>query len=262
MSRNPGNVTGNADRRQPDPIFLNLHVLTDTRGIIFRTLKYSETSVIADIYTLDHGLMSYIISGVRKKNARTHASVLQLMNIVDMVAYHSEKKKLHRIREIRPAVIFTSIPFDVRKSAICMFLAELCSKTIKETEANTAKFKWIQRQLIELDHAQADFADVHIKFLLGLARFLGFGPQVSESDSDLYFDLLEGRFVDRLPEHPYYISDVKIFNRCLAAEREARSCELNRQERNWMIDQLVMYYKLQIDNFPGLKSHQILREVL
>jgi len=62
-------------------------------GIVFRKLPYSETSVIVDIFTLEHGLMSYIISGVRKARARTSASVLEVMTVVDMLAYHSEKKK-------------------------------------------------------------------------------------------------------------------------------------------------------------------------
>ena len=36
-----------------------------TKGIVLHTIKYSETSVIAKIYTEKLGLVSYMIKGVR-----------------------------------------------------------------------------------------------------------------------------------------------------------------------------------------------------
>jgi DNA repair protein RecO (recombination protein O) len=41
-----------------------------TRGIVLRAIKYSETSVIADIFTEQFGLRSYIISGVRTSKSK------------------------------------------------------------------------------------------------------------------------------------------------------------------------------------------------
>ncbi|MDX1408425.1 MAG: recombination protein O N-terminal domain-containing protein, partial [Saprospiraceae bacterium] len=38
-------------------------MLIKTRGIVLRKLKYSETSIIADLLTEEFGRMSYIISG-------------------------------------------------------------------------------------------------------------------------------------------------------------------------------------------------------
>ena len=48
-------------------------MIIKTRGIILRTVKYSETSVIADIFTEGAGLRSYIISGMRARD-RSHAA--------------------------------------------------------------------------------------------------------------------------------------------------------------------------------------------
>ena len=98
-------------------------------GIVFRTVKYSETSVIADIYTQERGMRSYIISGVRAKQARTSMSILQVMSLVDIVAYGREDKSLNRIKEIKSAYVYQTLPYDVRKTAIGMFILELARKT-------------------------------------------------------------------------------------------------------------------------------------
>ena len=45
-------------------------MLLKTRGIVFRAIHYSETSLIVDIYTEERGLQKYIISGVHSPKAR------------------------------------------------------------------------------------------------------------------------------------------------------------------------------------------------
>ena len=51
-------------------------MLIKTAGIIFQTKKYSESSLIADIYTEEKGLRSYIISGVRSKKGKGKCGAL------------------------------------------------------------------------------------------------------------------------------------------------------------------------------------------
>ena len=73
-----------------------------TRGIVLRTVKYSETSVIVDIFTEHFGLRSYIISGVRTSKSKVAAGLLQVMSLVEIVAYE-KAEKLNRLTEIRAA---------------------------------------------------------------------------------------------------------------------------------------------------------------
>ena len=62
-------------------------MIIKTRGILLKTTKYSETSLICKILTEERGLKSYIISGVRKKKGKTSAGLLQVMSILDLVVY-------------------------------------------------------------------------------------------------------------------------------------------------------------------------------
>ncbi|MFT3936946.1 MAG: recombination protein O N-terminal domain-containing protein [Chitinophagaceae bacterium] len=56
-----------------------------TKGIVLRTVKYGETSVIASIYTELFGLQSYLVNGVRtsSKKGPGKASLFQPGSILD-----------------------------------------------------------------------------------------------------------------------------------------------------------------------------------
>ena len=238
-------------------------MLTKTRGIVFRKVNYGETSLIVDIFTREHGLMPYIISGVRKPKSRMGATLLQLMAVVDVVAYHSEKNKLHRIREAQAAYVFENIPGDVRKNAIIMFMAELCSKVIRQTERQESLYHMIEDSVIDLDQASGGFADAHLLFMIRLADHLGFGPETPDDPASDTFDLLEGRFIKGRPPHEYYLLDTSLFNKYLIAARvPERPVNADRDGRNKVLDSLILYYQLHIDKMPEMHSHRVLRDVL
>ena len=63
-------------------------------GIIFRKIKYSETSLIVDIFTKEKGIRTFIFSGVRKAKAKVSAAMIDHMNIVNIIAYDKESSKV------------------------------------------------------------------------------------------------------------------------------------------------------------------------
>ena len=97
-------------------------MLHKTRGIVFSYTEYRETSLIVKIYTELFGIQSYIVNGVRKKNAKLNVGWFQPLTLVELVVYHKERHGLQRISEIRPMPALRDIPFYVIKSAIVLFL--------------------------------------------------------------------------------------------------------------------------------------------
>lgn len=240
-------------------------MLLKTKGIVLKTIKYGETSLIVDIFTLEKGRLSYIISGVRKKNSRVSASLLQVMSILDLVVYHTDREKLHRIKEVKPAFFFTSIPFDIRKSSMLLFLAEVCSKTIQQPEANEALFTFIENALISLDQSASNFGNHHLLFLVGLAEQLGFQIQNRIKEEDHYFDMETGQFLSRMPDHMHVIQppESDYLARLLRIfDREENVPIVRRNDRKMLLPLLLLYYKYHIDNLREIKSYQILSEVL
>lgn len=240
-------------------------MLIKTRGIIFRALKYSETSFITDIYTEKKGLQTYIVSGVRKKKALVPPSLLQLMTLVEMVAYHRDDKAMSRIKEIKSAKVYQSIPFDIKKSAIGMFMVEVARKTISESEENPTLFQFFFDTFSWLDSSDYPVANIHLIFLVQLSVFLGFAPGGIYKETTPFFDLQEGFFVPQPPGHTWFLNEEEsqIFALLLQADYpQAHLLKITLEQRQKLLSQLLLFYKLHIENFPEINTHQILQEVL
>lgn len=240
-------------------------MLIKTRGIIFRSIKYSETSIITDIFTEEKGLRTYIISGVRKKNARVSASLLQVMSLVDLVVYHRDDKDMTRIKEIKAAHVYQTVPFDIVKSSVGQFILELTRKAIREPEQNEPLFEFVFQTFQFLDETEFPISNLHLYFMLGLTQFLGFLPTDNFTKSRKFFDLREGVFTHERSMHGYFLSEEKseLVHQFLNSDlTKIHTIKMARDTRKELLRKLIIFYRLHIENFPDLNSHQILEEVL
>ncbi len=239
-------------------------MLLKTKGIILRAIKYSETSIITDIYTEKKGLRSYIVSGVRTKNARIKAGLLQLMSIVDLVVYHRDDKDLTRIKEIKSAYVYQSVPFDIVKGALGLFLTEVAQKTIKEQEENLPLFEFLVSYFQFLDQTKNSVSNLHLLFLVELSTFLGFMPNYVEGKTN-FFDLKEGTFVNWEPNHLHYLDkelSQKLLELMTISKEEIHTISLNKTQRKTLLTKLLDFYTYHIENLSPIQAHLVLEEVL
>ncbi len=240
-------------------------MLFKTRGIVFHQIKYSESSVIAKIYTELFGIQSYLIKGVRNKKSKIKSALLQHLSIVDLVVYHKEKSNIQYIKEIRSEYQFTSIPFDIRKSSIAVFINEILYKSIHEEEANQNLFDYLLNSIKLLDMITKRFVDFHLLFTIGLTKYLGFFPRRNFSDKKTVFNLQEGFFQNAIPNHSNYLKKPisEIFYNLLNTQIEdVDSVKISNSQRNELLNKIIEYYRLHLPAFKDIKSPDILQEVL
>ena len=71
-----------------------------TKAIVMNAIKYSDTSLIAKLYTESNGLKSYLIRGVLKaKKGTLKPAYFQPFTQLKITATHNTKGKLNSIRE-------------------------------------------------------------------------------------------------------------------------------------------------------------------
>ncbi|MEO0007430.1 MAG: hypothetical protein RJA20_1626 [Bacteroidota bacterium] len=239
-----------------------------TTGIVFRTVKYAETSVITDIFTEEKGLHTFIAGGVRSARARMPYSLFQPMMVVDLVAYYrDDPNAMNRLREMRVAEVWQNIPFDIKRGAVALFMAEICRKCIQETEENRELYQFLIHTLKWLDQTPHPIANVHLHFLLALTGFLGFQPHTEyENLSDkMYFDLKEGIFTR---ERPYSSAFLEPDGASKMAELMSTPLEhcheivLARAERKVLLGKLLQFYELHVPGFNGVNTPDILEMVM
>ncbi|MBN4062088.1 DNA repair protein RecO [Bacteroidales bacterium AH-315-I05] len=236
-----------------------------TKGIVLHKIKYSESSVIAKIYTEQFGLQSYIIQGAAKKKAPVKNTLLQPLSLLDMVAYRKETAGLQRIKEMRLDSQFSTIPFDVNKSSVVLFLADMLYKTIKEEESNPAMFQFIENTIKKLDEKQTNATNFHLLFLVKLSKYLGFYPQGTYSITTCFFDLEEGVFCPHQPFHNNFLSNdlAKTLSQLLGTNFDnIDTLKISREQRKTILVKLIDFYRYHLANFGEVKSHEVLEEVL
>ena len=235
-------------------------MLQKTRGIVLRTVKYAESSVICKIYTREFGLQSYLINSIRTSKAKTKQSLLQPASLLDMVVYHSKQKNLQRVSELKRSFIFRSIPFDIRKASISLFMIEVVHQAIREEESNKALFDFIHSRICELDKETGKLPFFHIHFMLDLCRYLGFYPNGKYSDHKPFFDLMEGSFVSEQPSHNYFLTPAvgQVLSQLLGKIKPLP----DRIAKKDLLDGLTDYYRLHLTHFKQFNSQKILEEVL
>jgi len=234
-----------------------------TKGIVLHTVKYSETSIIAKIYTEKLGLVSYMIKGVRSTKSIPKAALLQPLTLLDMEVSHRENKQLQYIKEFRRDYVYRSIPFDTLKSTVAIFLLELISKSIREHEQNSEMFEFIHESLCVLDQSTNLNPDFHLLFLVHFTRHLGFVPHANYSAQNPFFEMTEGLFIKQQSElNEMSKAESSLLNDLMQTNPFSNTpLKITRHERKQMMFNLIRYYQLHLENF-SLKSPEILEEIL
>ena len=243
--------------------------LHHTKGIVLRTVKYGETSVIVSVFTELFGVQSYLVNGVRvsSKKGSGRANLFQPSAILDMIVYHNELKQLQRIKEFKWAHIYQHILSDVRKNAVALYMIELLMKCLKQPESNPDLFHFAEDAFLHLDEANNTVtANLPLFFTLHLPVFFGFRVNDNYSASHQWLDLQEGEFVDQQPTHPHFLDDKQAYvtSQLLKVQQpgELNDIKLNHDFRRNLLYRYEVFYALHLQDFGTLKTLPVLKEIL
>lgn len=239
-------------------------MIVKTRGIVLHFIKYSESSVVATIYTEALGRQSFLIKGLRGKNTRNKVNLLQPFFLVEMDVYYKENRSLQKLGELRNACPFSTIPYDIRKSTQAIFLAEVLFRSIRECEANKTLFNFLEQSIQMLDILEEGISDFYLNFLCRYTSYLGILPENNYSLSNRFFDMKTGCYVSSQPNYPGSMSEIESekFNRLLnSSVLTLNDLDFSKKDRQSMLNRLFDYYSIHIESMDHLNSLSVLKEL-
>lgn len=228
-------------------------MLHHTQGIVLGTIKYSETSIIARIFTRKFGMQSFIVNGVRSKKSRGKTALYQPLSILDMVVYHKPDKDIQRISEAKFQVSYQSIPFDPTKRAIGIFLMEIFGKVLRNESENENLFDFLEQALTYFDHQSEALNNFHLQLLLKATNFLGFGP---EDGKDLIHQLEEAGY------HYSLVKDELALLDRLMNENIGAAISIPNSFRRDVLDHIIKFYQSHTDSLKEIKSIEVLKTIM
>jgi len=240
-----------------------------TKGIVLRSVKYGETSMIVTILTELLGLQSYLVNGVRTQSVKkgTKAGMFQPPAMLDLVIYHQETKNLQRIKEYNWSYLYQYIFSDVVTHAVALFMIELLQRCLKQPEPNSELFYFMEDSLTGLDQAAGKVqANFPLFFALHLAGFFGLRIDDNYSEKRTYLDLQEGYFTEEKPNHMHYLenplSDISSHLLKILQPVELGDLPLNKEKRRQLMEAYEYFYSIHIPGFTPLKTLPVLRTLL
>jgi DNA repair protein RecO (recombination protein O) len=240
-----------------------------TKGVVLRTVKYGETSVIVTILTELFGLQSYLVNGVRTNKGKTgsRSALFQPAAILDLVIYHQESKNLQRLKEFGWSHLYRNIFSDVITNAVALFMIELLQKCLKQPEPNPELFYFMEDALTRLDEAEETVqANFPLFFALHLAGFFGLRIDDNYSPKRSFLDLKEGYFTEERPAHPHYLenplSEISSHLLKIRQPEELKGLPLNKEKRRQLLVAYENFFSIHVAGFTALKTLPVLRTIL
>ncbi|WP_142684242.1 DNA repair protein RecO [Chitinophaga polysaccharea] len=243
-------------------------MLHKTRGIVLRTVKYGDTSLIVSIFTELFGVQSYMVNGARSSKPKAaKGNLLQPGNILDLVVYHNDIKNLQRISEYKLGFLYHSIHLNVVKNTVALYMIELLQKCLKQPEQQTDLYFFTENMLQLLDVSGLQVvANLPLYFTLKMGEHLGFRLNGRFSEYTPYLDLQEGTFSDLPPHHSNHLDTYsseltdQLFQ-CTAVEHLA-AITMNKERRRKLLYAYLEFFRLHLPDFTEMHSPPILHEIL
>ncbi len=236
-----------------------------TRGIVLQSTNYSESSLVVKIYTENAGPGSYIVGSVRTRNSRFKSNIFQPLSLVEMVASGKPGQSMKRITEIQLSPPFITIPGDIVKSSIAIFLSEVIYRSIREEEQSPILFGFLHNSIQILDLCQENCSRFHIYFMIRFSRHLGFFPHGECVPGVSIFDLKEGYFTPNRPVHEAFLDydHAALLFRLMHSDFENyRDIPITSPSLKILVKAMVTYFEIHHTHGNAIKSHTVLEEVL
>lgn len=243
-------------------------MLEKTNGIVLRTVRYGETSIVATIFTEQYGVQSYMVQGVRSsRQSQNRAGMFQPGTILALVVYHHSGKHLQRIREFQPAYIYTDLQENVIKNSVALFSVEILLRLLPENAPLPSLFGHVYEYFIALDKLSLrEVANFPLFFVIQCSRELGYDLNGGYTKETPYLNLQEGGFTDHPPVAPPYSTDdeARALDKLLSMDDyiSIAKVELSGDMRLRLIDWFIAFLQLHTQHMGNIRSLSVLRTIL
>ncbi len=243
-------------------------MLQKTKGIVLRSVKYGESSLISTIFTSSFGIQSYMVQGVRSTKVKNNRSgLLQAASLLDLVVYQRPQQNLQRIREFQPAYLYTSLQEEVVKNSIAMFSAELLLRLLPEQAIMPELFDFAFDYLMQLDKMPLNsIANFPLYFIIRCSDLLGYSIKGEYSPETMHLSLQEGGFTSHPPASRPFVSDEdsKALAELLQTNQfsELSRVNMNSDMRYRLIDWHIEFLHQHTQHLGKIKSLEVLQTIL
>ena len=242
--------------------------MDNTQGIVLRSVKYGESSLVSTIFTSLYGVPTYMVKGVRSsKAARNRAGLLQPGTLLDMVIYHQQSKNMQHIREFQPAYIYTTVLEDIIKNSVALFSVEVLLRLLPEAAPQPELFDFTYQYFVTLDKtSRSHVGNFPLYFIINCSRELGYELKGNYSPGTPHLNLQEGGYTAGLPSLPPYMDDAdcRMLTTLIATGNydTLEHTEMTSAMRMRLTEWYIAFLQRHTQHMSNIRSLQVLQTIL
>ena len=229
-----------------------------SKAISLTYIKQGENSIISKILTEEKGLQTFIVKSVRSKNSKKKLAYFEPLKLLTIEASFNAKKSLQYLSEITIAKHFENSTNKIYKNFIGFFIAEVSIRVLQENEQNASLFSFLWEVATSLYTYEKPDSNFTLKYLLSLAKILGFCPSEEEIKKP-FFNLETGNFSDKKFVSKTMLSEEK--STYLKGLLSNKKISIPKDKKSELLKDLMYYYKLHHYSLDGVKSHLIIERL-
>ena len=216
-------------------------------GIVVGITKYRENSAIIKLYT-EEGMLSVLVNNIKKNK-----SYFDFINVLNIEIYDS-KSEVYRLKNVS---FFYNNILSIEYQPIKLFLSEIFYSLSNKDNYNKELFNYMLKILKDIDNQNKK--DFILKTLVNITKYMGFAPEENIKNKKI-FDLKEGRGIDEIPNHNYYIPSKYITLWMDLVNNNLKS--ISKKEFIILLKSILVYYRLHIENFKYPLSYNLIIEII
>ena len=242
-------------------------MIVKTEAIVLRTVDYSESSVIATIFTKEKGKVAVIARGARKPKNK-FASFLNVGQLLEVVYYSKEGRSVQTLSDVSYSEKLHSFRVDIEKMALIMTASELVGQVLHDNEVNTQLFDFLKRIFIWVDQKDETPPQLFPYLQVRIAEYIGIGIQfMDETEAEKGFLNISSGLLSQghEDEHAERLSPAQfefVKKSLHSANASVLRIVMNPNELKKLIQTLDKYFIYHIEGMKPRRSDKIFDQLL
>ena len=209
--------------------------------------------------------LGYVVTSVKVgRRSKVRLSHIQPQTLLSVELHGRPSQQVMHVTECVALPGCERLMVEPNKMLMAQFLAEFLQHALRSMQRDERLFDFLYESICRYNDIERGATNFHLIFLIKLTHYLGFFPNLEGFDSGVCFDLENGCFVRRLPLHTNYLlpeATMALANLLRMDYETIYLYEVNRRQRNEILDYIIKYYKLHMAEFGELKSLDVLRSL-
>lgn len=245
-------------------------VVTKTEAIVFRTVDYSESSLIATLFTRSNGVLAVIAKGARRPKSK-FGSYLVPGQILEVVFHYKSTRSVQTLTDVSYSVKLDGFRADIQKMALVVTTLELSSQVLHENEVNEILFDFLKNVLSWVDEQSSVTRTIFPYIQLRILDTIGIGIQIDESFETKtplkgYINIETGSLSNiQEGEESVLLSESQmdfIFSSLTQKKSSIFKKKLKENELNRLIEYLDKYIRYHVEGVKPRRSDSIFDQIL